>query len=431
MNILDYLEKEFSSFERKPFNVVDSAILSQFCMVRCEGLVPPFNPDTLNTSSSQSIGSIGLIKRLGTFFKKPEQTEMPLPAQFSNLLRAERYAEMFTGLVPDRIKATLVALAASPRFRRLGLLDYLSIFDKESNNQFAALTFVHGNKDSHNEFAYIGFRGTDTSLTGWRENFNMAYTSPVPAQAQALHYLETVAGHLPKRLYVGGHSKGGNLALYAALKANPEIQSRIETVFAHDAPGFKEGAITPDEWKRLEGKINRTIPQESIVGMLMNCPVTAHVVQAQEHGFDQHSIFNWDVSLETSNFVYAGTLSDSSQFFNEVFSEWLARYSDEQAAQIVDALFKAIEVSGISNASELFFGGIKTIPLLTKAAQNLDNESGTVLRSALGSLAAIAANHAGANVSKNMQEFGRGVSENLQDASRNVQEFFSSKFSRE
>ena len=113
MNILDYLEKEFSSFERKPFNVVDSAILSQFCMVRCEGLVPPFNPDTLNTSSSQSIGSIGLIKRLGTFFKKPEQTEMPLPAQFSNLLRAERYAEMFTGLVPDRIKATLVALAAS------------------------------------------------------------------------------------------------------------------------------------------------------------------------------------------------------------------------------------------------------------------------------------------------------------------------------
>ena len=105
--------------------------------------------------------------------------------------------------------------------------------------------------------------------------------------------------------------------------------------------------------------------------------------------------------------------------------------SDEQAAQIVDALFKAIEVSGISNASELFFGGIKTIPLLTKAAQNLDNESGTVLRSALGSLAAIAANHAGANVSKNMQEFGRGVSENLQDASRNVQEFFSSKFSRE
>lgn len=428
MNILDYLEKEFSSFERKPFSVVDSAILSQFCMVRCEGLVPPFNPNTPDTSSSQSSG---FVKRLSTFLKKPKQAEMPPPAQFCNLLRAERYTEMFTGLVPDRIKATLIALAASPRFRRLGLLDYLSIFDKESNNQFAALTFVHGNKDSHNEFAYIGFRGTDTSLTGWRENFNMAYTSPVPAQAQALHYLEAVVNHLPKRLYVGGHSKGGNLALYAALKANPEIQSRIETVFVHDAPGFKEGAITSDEWKRLEGKINRTIPQESIVGMLMNCPVTAHVVQAQEHGLDQHSIFNWDVNLEASNFMYAGTISDSSQFFKEVFSEWLARYSDEQAAQIVDALFKAIEVSGISNATELFFGGIKTIPLLTKAAQNLDNESGAVLRSALGSLAAIAANHAGRNMGQNMQEFGRTIGESMQGTKRTVHEYLSSKFSKE
>lgn len=418
MNILDYLETEFSSFENKSFNVVDSAILSQFCMVRCEGLVPAFDPNK-SSRASQNYKS-GLPRLLGALTKKPKRKHNQHPARFTNLLRAERYSEMFTGLVPERIKSALVALAASPRFRVLSLQDYLSIFDKETNNQFAAITFVYNSKDPHNEFAYVGFRGTDTSITGWRENFNMAFTSPVPAQTQALRYLEAVAPSLPNRIYVGGHSKGGNLALYAALKMHPDIRQRIDTVFVHDAPGFKEGAISPDEWQRLEGKINRTIPQESIVGMLMNCPVTAHVVQAQEHGFDQHSIFNWDVNIEAGNFIYAGKITDSAQFFNEVFSEWLSNYSDEQAAEIVDALFKAIEVSGISNASELFFGGAKIIPLITKAAQNLERESGTVLRNALGSLAVIAANHT-----------GRNIGQNVQDASKSVQKYLSSKFSKD
>lgn len=418
MNILDYLETEFSSFENKSFNVVDSAILSQFCMVRCEGLVPAFDPNKPSRTSQNH--KPGIPKFLSALTKKPTQKTSAHPARFTNLLRAERYSEMFTGLVPERIKSALVALAASPRFRVLSLQDYLSIFDKETNNQFAAITFVYSSKDPRNEFAYVGFRGTDTSITGWRENFNMAFTSPVPAQAQALRYLEAVAPSLPNRIYIGGHSKGGNLALYAALKAHPDIQQRIGTVFVHDAPGFKEGAILPEEWQRLEGKINRIIPQESIVGMLMNCPVTAHVVQAQEHGFDQHSIFNWDVNIEASNFIYAGKIADSAQFFNEVFNEWLSNYSDEQAAEIVDALFKAIEVSGISNASELFFGGAKIIPLITKAAQNLEREPGTVLRNALGSLAVIAANRA-----------GRNIGQNVQDASKSVQQYLFSKFSKD
>ena len=327
---------------------------------------------------------------------------------------------MFTGLVPERIKSILVALAASPRFRFLSLQDYLSIFDKKTSNQFAAITFVYNSKNAQNEFAYIGFRGTDTSITGWRENFNMAYTSPVPAQAQALRYLETVAPHLPQRLYVGGHSKGGNLALYAALKASSDIQQRIDTVFVHDAPGFKRGAISSEEWARLNGRIDRTIPEESIVGMLMDCPAAARIVKAQEHGFDQHSIFNWDLNAQMNDFSYTEKIADSAEFFDEVFSEWLAQYSDDEAAEIVDALFKAIEVSGITNATELFFGGIKIIPLISKAAQNLDTESGTVLRNALGSLAVIAANQA-----------GRNIGQNVQDASKSVQEYLSTKFSKD
>lgn len=385
MNILDYAEHEFHSFEDKPFNPLDSALLSQFCMIRCGGMVPFLE--------EQRPGR--LRKMMRTIVPRSSKN-----AHFADLLRAERYHDMFTGLVPERIKETLLVLAASPRFRTMELRDYKSIFDEQQLNQFAAVTFVYDQ-----EFAYIGFRGTDTSLTGWRENFNMATAFPVPAQTQALEYLEMVATHLPEKLYLGGHSKGANLALYAALKALPEVQQRIERVYVHDGPGFKQGAITSEEWHRLEGRIHRSVPKESIVGMLMNCPVPVHIAQAQDHGLNQHSVFTWDINDEMNDFSYTDELADSAEFFDSVFSEWLSRYSDKEAATIVDALFKAIEVSGVTNASELFFSGMKIVPLITKAAQELDSESGAVLRSALGSLAAIAANRAGRNVSQSVQGF--------------------------
>lgn len=502
MNILSYLESEFSTFEEKSFNPLDSALLSQFCMVRCEGLVPSLNE--IEQKHTELTKSDGLTKAFRTFLTKlpimnrSAQPENPLEeikaAYFVDLLRAERYASMFTGLVPGRVKDTLIGLAASPRFRTLNLYGYESVFNEQEQNQFAAITFVytdqstasthasatnantrtnqvttethantpnantHANSsatgphtkayanssienrskttpnlacDTDNSFAYIGFRGTDTSVTGWRENFNMAFTSPVPAQEQAVRYLESIAPYLPKRLFIGGHSKGANLALYAALKASPEIQQRIERVYVHDGPGFKEGAISEEEWRRLEGRIYRSLPQESVVGLLMNCPIPYKVVNAQEHGLDQHSPFTWEVNDECNDFSYAEKLSDGAQFFDAVFNKWLAQYSDSEAAAIVDALFRAIEAAGVTNASEIFFGGLKTIPLINKAAQNLDNESGAVLRNALGSLAAIAANEAGQSMSRNAQSVGRKVGQNAQSVSQNIQNFFANRKTRD
>ena len=502
MNILSYLESEFSTFEEKPFNPLDSALLSQFCMVRCEGLVPSLNE--IEQKHTELTQSDRFTKTLRTFLTKlpimnrSTQPENPLEeikaAYFVDLLRAERYASMFTGLVPGRVKDTLIGLAASPRFRTLNLYGYESVFNEQEQTQFAAITCVYTDQstasthasapddntranrvtiethtsapdantrtnssatgtyantytnssienrskttpnlacDTDNSFAYIGFRGTDTSVTGWRENFNMAFTSPVPAQEQAVRYLESIAPYLPKRLFIGGHSKGANLALYAALKASPEIQQRIERVYVHDGPGFKEGAISEEEWRRLEGRIYRSLPQESVVGLLMNCPIPYKVVNAQEHGLDQHSPFTWEVNDECNDFSYAEKLSDGAQFFDAVFNKWLAQYSDSEAAAIVDALFRAIEAAGVTNASEIFFGGLKTIPLINKAAQNLDNESGAVLRNALGSLAAIAANEAGQSMSRNAQSVGRKVGQNAQSVSQNIQNFFANRKTRD
>ena len=145
MNILDYLGTEFASFEEKPFNPVDSAALSQFCMVRAEGIVPPLR-------ERKAFG------RLGTIVKNL-LSPSGRPAHFLDTLRAEHYEHMFSGLIPGRVKENMLALAASPRFRDMVIRDYLSLFDTERQTQFAAMTFVY-----KKEFAYVGFRGTEREI---------------------------------------------------------------------------------------------------------------------------------------------------------------------------------------------------------------------------------------------------------------------------
>ncbi|MBC5583898.1 DUF2974 domain-containing protein [Eggerthella sp. NSJ-70] len=372
MNILDYLGTEFASFEEKPFNPVDSATLSQFCMVRAEGIVPPLR-------ERKTFGAFGIVV-------KNLLSPSGRPARFTDALRAERYEHMFSGLIPGRVKENMLALAASPRFRDVAVRDYLSLFDTERQTQFAAMTFVY-----KKEFAYVGFRGTDTSITGWRENFNMAYTAPVPAQEQAARYLEAVAPHLPRRLFVGGHSKGANLALYAALNAPAAVQERIDRVYTHDGPGFKAGAFSPDDWRKLDGRIHRTVPQDSIIGMLMESHTPPRVVHSTERGLMQHSPFSWEI--DGDDFVYLDDLTDNAKFTDALLTEWLARYSDDEAAAIVDALFKAIEASGAQNATDIFFGGSKTVTLLSEAAKNIDGTARDTLVGALGSLAELATHH--------------------------------------
>lgn len=372
MNQLDYLASEFASFEEKPFNPVDSLVLSQFCMVRAESIAPPLDVcnDFLNADAHINNRLIHPSK----------------PAHFTDALRAELYETMFEGFIPDQVKQNMIALAASPRFRDMTIRDYLSLFDTERQTQFAAMTFVY-----KNEFAYIGFRGTDTSFTGWREDFNMAYASPVPAQTQAARYLQVVASHLPEKIYVGGHSKGGNLAVYASLQSNLDVKQRIQVVYSHDGPGFKDNTFPTSDWEQLEGRIHRTVPQESVVGMFMDMKAPPLVVKSTGNGIMQHSPFTWEIA--GNDFVYLDKLADNALFTDEVLTEWLSCYSNEDAARLVDALFEAIEASGAQDASDFLSGGTKVIALLAEAAKHTGEESRTTLMAAFTSLADVAARH--------------------------------------
>lgn len=371
MNITDYLATEFAPFSDKPFGEADAAALADFMMVRTGSLVPPL----------QDLSKFGPVRRrlFRTVYPGPKAV------RFVDLMRAENFPTMFQDLEPERIKQTYLGLAASPRFRAMRLADSLDLFDEGQQTQFFATTFVQGR-----DFAFIGFRGTDVSITGWRENFNMVYSNAVPAQAEALRYLITVAPKLPERIYLGGHSKGGNLALYAALFAPPEIQERVQMVYTFDAPGFRDGLVPDSAWEALEGKVDRKVPQESFVGLLMRTPVPLSVVTSTAVGIQQHSLHTWQ--LENGRFVTQNELSENALFWNSIMNVWLERYSPAQACCVVDALFAAIEASGAADASEVLFSSPnKAISLVREAARNLDAPTREVLMGALGSLAATAA----------------------------------------
>lgn len=371
MNLFDYLEARTDTFDERPLGPVDSVALSQACMVRGEGVVP-----------AARIGRGDVADRLDAWAAGS--------ARLADLARADEREGRACGLASDAVRRGLGLLATSPRFRDLELGDYDTVLDEGAHAQFAALTFVWRSRAGRdNDFAYVGFRGTDGSVTGWRENFDMAVDPPVPAQRRAADYLESVARHLPRHIYVGGHSKGGNLATYAALRAPERVRERIVCVFDHDGPGFKPSFLERLDFSPLEGRIHRTVPEESVVGMLMDTPVRAHVVRSSGRGMGQHDVFTWEV--DGDDFSYAEQVAPSATFAHELLDGWLASLGEDETPRVVDALFRAAEASGAHSVGEVLLGGPSSLALVSETARNLDQGSRDVLLPALSKLAAAAA----------------------------------------
>lgn len=401
--LLDYLENQFATFDEQPLNVVDAAVLSQMCMVNGKGMIPGLK----DRSSFTNVFT----------FLQDKFSPSNKPVRFVELLQAENFRDMFTGLDPARIKKCLFATAASPRFRNMVVRDYINLFDAERELQFAAMSFVQ-----NDDFAVVTFRGTDSSITGWKEDFNMAYSAPVPAQEQALQYLQAAAGNLPEKIYLCGHSKGGNLAEYAALKASPEIQQRIAQVFILDGPGFKEGFFGSSQYAPIIDRMYKVVPQDSIIGILLDSPVPLHVVPSNAKGFNQHSVFTWEIAVKPieleaeleiedqaddkfafldrirtrdegesiskaileelaegdeaidyegimgCDFVYLESISDNSSFVSETLRRWLGRYDDKEREGVIDALFRMLEATGADDVLDILSGGAKTLNMFADAA---------------------------------------------------------------
>ena len=353
-NIIEYVETCMDTFAKRGFTEVDSLVLSKLAYIRMDSIVPP------------------LAKR-------------GKPVHLPELLKAEMYDLMFLDM-RDRTETLrfLYALAASPRFRGTTLSDYISNTDPAAEKQFAAVTMR-----LEDGTAYIAYRGTDATFVGWKEDFNMAYISPVPSQEDAAAYLVKVAWRIPRsmKLRTGGHSKGGNLAVYSAIKCGIAVQKRIITAYNHDGPGFKDSIFKSAEFVRIKDRIHTTLPEESLVGMLLQQYDHYSVVLSSRRGIMQHDPFSWNI--DNNDFVYAGSIKNGALIRNKSLNEWLSTLSDEKRKRIIEVLFQVLESTNANTFNELSEGWAKSAVAMLSAVKNIDPEVRKFVFSTITELAKI------------------------------------------
>ena len=259
----------------------------------------------------------------------------------------------------------LRALVESPRYKGMELTAYADRLDAESQTQFSAITVKL--EEGHYCVAY---RGTDNTLIGWKEDFNMGFVCPVPGQKLAVDYLQKAARRLPGRLTVCGHSKGGNFAVYAAAFCGEEIQDRIEAVYNYDGPGFDSKVLSEPGYQRICKKIQTFVPQSSVVGMLLGHEEKYTIVHSNKTGLTQHDIYSWEVGRDS--FLHLDTVTSSSRFVDKTLKNWMGEMTPAQRESFTDAIFTVIDGADVSTLHELGDNWFQSTKGMLKSIKGLD-----------------------------------------------------------
>lgn len=238
-------------------------------------------------------------------------------------------------------------LKNSRRFSKLRISDYQRRNSTSLEKQFSAVT-IHLSSFK----MYISFFGTDNILVGWKEDFNLAFMDHVPSQTEAKKYLETVSKEYPtKKMYLGGHSKGGNLAMYSSITAPDQLQKRIIKIYNYDGPGLRKGTMALDlGHEKVLNKIISVIPQDSIVGRLFEHNEAVKVVKSNAKSLHQHDIYSWEI--KDKSFVESKT-TKSSDLVDQTITNWLETASKEERKIFIEALFEALEKADVNGPLEL------------------------------------------------------------------------------
>lgn len=318
-NILDYLDwRGDLTFDQSPFNEVDNLLLSQLVYVDLEGIVP-------GPESREKI-QIAEVSRI--FFATHDEQKI-----------LEKVSMTKTAMY------VLKKMAESERYKDAMLGGYVNDISIEEQSQFAVVCVYLGDRS-----LFVAFSGTDDTIVGWRENFNMGYLLATPGQRKAVDYLNSMVGIGQWRVRVGGHSKGGNLAVYASVHCRPIIRHKIISVYSNDGPGFSREMVDSEDYQEMIPKIHTIIPESSIVGLLLEHEEEVQVVKSSNTGAGQHDAMSWEV-LGT-HFVYADKVAERSLFIDETMKTWLLELDACQREEIVSAVFEMLEELNIHTVDD-------------------------------------------------------------------------------
>lgn len=248
----------------------------------------------------------------------------------------------------ERVKL-LQKVVASKRFANLNLSDYVNDVDAEYERQFSAMVFTLPEINHHQ----LVFRGTDDTMIGWKEDFKLTYVQEIPAHRAAVAYLENYLEKYAGKVTVSGHSKGGNLALYAVAHVNDLLREQIEKVYMLDAPGLQEKGLESDGYKAIRERVTVIRPEESIVGIMLYNDIEPIVVKSNASGIMQHALTSWQFNEETGELILAEHQTDFSQNLEKTFKQWMNELSSQELKILFDTLFDTLMSSGIHSINDV------------------------------------------------------------------------------
>ena len=324
------------SFREMPFSEVDALVLALLVYMKFDGIVPGFN-----RGASMSWED---IKRKAGW-----------EHLFSDPVYGSSYREAFS------------LIAGSRRFGRIRVNYFVEWIDEEREAQFAAITFFLGKSS-----VFVAFRGTDEHLVGWKEDFNMSYMRLVPSQKRALDYVKGVARYTSGRMIVGGHSKGGNLAVYSASFVPEAVQERIRRVYSFDGPGLWRHFYETPGFLRIRNRYCKIVPEQSVFGMMFSRYRDYRVVAGYKGGFVQHDLMQW--KIRGSRFWYKKQLRKKSSRRSKSFDEWIRSLPAGQVALFVDTLYELIRSTRAGNVYELLQRPIVLARAVIKKFREMEKE---------------------------------------------------------
>ena len=318
-NFLDYLQDNNKTFKESSFNSIDSLILAYL-----------------------------------SYFHFPNTLTRLKDLDISKTTKVEKNRELIKRVV------------TSNRYKDIESCFYVEDTNDLIEKQFSAVTFLLPNNTM-----YISFRGTDSTLTGWKEDFNMAFMLPVPAQKEALNYVEKVTKLIPRKFYIGGHSKGGNLAVYAGCNLSNNLSTRIIKIYSHDGPGFIKEFLTTSNYQNIKDKIEKIVPSSSIIGMLLYTNENYKIIKSSARGILEHDPFSW--LINGNNFIILKKLSDGTVFTNKVINDFLSSLSKKEREIFIDSLFTVLKSTNLTTLDEISKNFIVKLPNILIAIYKLDD----------------------------------------------------------
>lgn len=345
-NILDYITwRGDLSFKQAELNEVDSLILSRFSYFPLDNLLMEDKKIT--------------IKEAYERFSKEEIDD-------ARILQIED-------------KDLFPALANSKRFGELYITNYINKVDKEEEKQFSAVTIILPDNT-----VYISFRGTDNTLVGWKEDFNLSFDTGVPSQQDSVKYLEKVAKKTKKKIRIGGHSKGGNLAVYAAVFCDDKIKNQILEIYNHDGPGMSDSVIREKQYKAIIPKVHTYVPQSSVIGRLLYHEEEYTVIESIQSGLMQHDLYSWQVL--GNKFISLDEVTNGSEMANKVIKSWLDGVTPKQRTEFINILYQILCATDAETLNELGTNWFTNAGKLLKAYKTTDEESKKVISQTLSAI---------------------------------------------